>query len=460
MVPVAQLNGKETSKFALAADLIDPSVPELKELCFDDEAIAPKKSFYRDFGVALKGCGLKTAVDEAVVGHRVRCYANAKYPLLSIQERAQRLLKSSCRWNSPLQMQEGSDLRRLKWLPAKDLNGTSSLKASYECRGRRDRLLACSQLPIIGIPISSEWEERLGWDTTLPDRILLSQLSFGVQRTDRKIVDAVLIYISAKGLAELVAHDLKSIPCIISSSGSFVTASQAVRHRRSSIIGCERLQPYLTNVDHQFWEDHESLLLTLGIGELQLTDLLQVQGTLEAKSVLEESDVAVAIEILNLASKFPSNSWTGLKAISEDRKFYLIHDINFNDLGALTSKQKVNLTHPDIPKRTIRKLGIGSLSERLIKGLLEIEDVDDDDEFEQRENVATRIGDTLDRYPVESTFREYLANADDAKGASKVSWLLDERTHPYDKLLTPEMKRFQGPSFLVRNDGGKSALIS
>ena len=69
-------------------------------------------------------------------------------------------------------------------------------------------------------------------------------------------------------------------------------------------------------------------------------------------------------------------------------------------------------------------------------------------------SVTTGITNTLDAYPDNSTFREYLANADDTKGASVISWLLDERYHPNEKLLTPELKRFQGPSFLVYNDGG------
>ena len=460
MVPVTQLNGKETSRFALAAELIDPSVPELKELCFDDEEIFPKKSFFRDFSIALKGCGLKSAVDETVVEHRVRCYANTKYPLSDIQKRAQRLLRSSCSWTSPLKEQEGSGLRRLMWLPTVDLSGTLSLKTSDECRGRRDRLLVSSRLPILTIPISTEWEARLGWNNKLPCGILLSQLSFGIQRKDRQIVDAVLTYISQDHLTEPLANTLMNLPCVLASSGLFVVPSQAFRPPKGSIGGCERLQPYLANVDRKFWQDHQDLLTGLKVRDrLHLSDLLKVQTRLEAKPVLEESDVAVAIEILNLASKFPRGSLAGLKVISEAGEFYPIQDINFNDLGPLKLKQKVNLTHPEIPLRTIQRLGIDSLRERLIKGMLEIEDDEDEDEFDQRENVTTRIADTLDRYPVESTFREYLANADDAKGASRISWLLDERVHPHDNLLAPEMKLFQGPAFLVHNDGGKSSSI-
>ena len=55
MIPAARLNGKETSNFAFAAELIDPSVPELKDLCFDDEEMLPKESFFGKFNVALRG---------------------------------------------------------------------------------------------------------------------------------------------------------------------------------------------------------------------------------------------------------------------------------------------------------------------------------------------------------------------------------------------------------------------
>lgn len=460
MVPVAQLNGKSTSKFAIAADLIDPSIPELKGLCFFDEEIIPKEDFILNYNAALKGSGLKTVVDEGVVENRIRCYASTKYPILDVEKRAQKLLESTCRWTTPLGRQGDSNLRRLKWIPAVNPNGTLSLKASNECRGRRSRLLVSSQLPILQTPISTEWERRLGWHNILPGDVLLSQISFGIERKDQEIIDAVLTYISQNGLIETIVNSLMSLPCVLVTSGLFVTPSRAFRPPTRSIAGCERLQPYLANIDNKFWRDHQDLLIRLGVGDkLCPTDLLNIQRILEEKPVLGESDLAVAIEIVNLASKFPRTSLAGIKVICKTGEFYLIEDVNFDDLGPFKSKEKVNLTHSDIPKRAIDRLGISGLRERLIKGMLEIEDVDDEDEFDQRENVTTRIADTLVRYPVETTFREYLANADDAKGASKISWLLDQRVHPSDKLLTPKMNTFQGPAFLVYNNGGKSSMI-
>lgn len=459
MVPVSRLDGVETSKLALAADLIDPSVAELKKLCFNDEEVLPKASFLPRFNAALKDCGLKTVVDESVIEHRIRCYTSSKYPLQEIQRRAQKLLNSTCHWTTPLEYLVGSNLRCLKWLPVLDLSGTLSMKAPDECRGHGDRFLVDSQLPVLDMPISMEWERRLGWHTILPKRILLSQLEFGLQSEDRGIVDAIFSYISQFNLTKTFVDSLMKLSCVLVSSGRFVKPSQAFRPPKGSISGCDRLQPYLANIENKFWQDHKNLLIKLDVGDqLQPAHLLKVQAILEAKPVFEESDVAVAVEIANLASKFPRTSLAGLKVISTTGKFYPIKDINYDDLGPLKSKDKVNLTHSGIPRRTILRLGIGSLRERLIKGMLDIEDVDDD-EFDQREKVTTRIADTLDRYPVETTFREYLANADDTEAASCINWLLDQRVHPVDKLLTPEMKLFQGPAFLVHNDGGKLCFI-
>jgi sacsin len=75
--------------------------------------------------------------------------------------------------------------------------------------------------------------------------------------------------------------------------------------------------------------------------------------------------------------------------------------------------------------------------------------------FHQAEDPKIRINDTLERYPVETTFREYLANADDAK-ASEVNWLLDDTQYQGRNLIAPSMKQFQGPALLVHNNSGNT----
>lgn len=75
--------------------------------------------------------------------------------------------------------------------------------------------------------------------------------------------------------------------------------------------------------------------------------------------------------------------------------------------------------------------------------------------FEQEEDILTIISDTLQRYPIKSTFKEYLANAEDSGGATNISWLLDRTQHPSRKLISQELAECQGPALACFNDGGK-----
>lgn len=454
IVPVAKLNGEDAPKFACPGDLIDPDKSELTQLCFADEEIIPTKNLFPRFRVALRGCGLKISIDETVVQNRIRCYSSGERPLNEVRIRAHKLLKSTCNWTSLL-IEQDSELSRLKWLPAVDPEGVLSLKSSDDCRSLRDQLLINSQLSVLQISISPEWRKQLGWESILPTQLLISQLKSGVEK-DPNVVNAVLAYIQTNNLTEQVAADLRGIRCVLDSSGVFILPSQAFRPAKTPRDGYDGLQPYLANVDRHFWLEHDSLMAEIGVRDkLQLSDILEVQEKLEAKVPLEKSDISVAVELLTFASKFPRDSLMNLKIVDASGVFYPIHDISYDDLDLLKPKEKVNIAHPSIRKHVIKELGIDSLRERLIKGMLEIEDVDDEDEFDQRESVPTRIADNLDRYPAEMTFREYLANADDVPGTTVVRWRLDMRIHSCNSLLTPEMSDFQGAAFLVYNDGGK-----
>ena len=352
---------------------------------------------------------------------------------------------------------ETSELRKLKWLPILDQQAALILRAPNQCRGLKDKLLVSSQLPVLDMYISTDWEIRLGWHLVIPKHVLLGQLSHGIKTRDRAIIDAILTYIVEKKRIDQdqLVQDLGQIPCILTGTGLYSTASKCFPPWTSRMESCDRLHPYLGNVDNKFWLDHEILMKKMNICDApSLANLLDVQKILQSKLPLDDSDVAVAVETLRLASRFPTDSLADLKVLSKAGDFCLVQDINYDDLGALIPKEEVSLTHPDVPFQLAKRLGIELLSERLMKGMLEIADIDDEDEFEQQEDVSTRITNTLGRYPIETTFREYLANADDTPDASKISWLLDDRTHSGGKLLTPELGDFQGPALLVHNDGG------
>jgi sacsin len=289
MIPVECLDGKETLSFASASSLLDPSVTELRALCFDDEELFPREDFFKKFKITLRECGLRTTVDESVVEDRIRCYAISRHLPSIIRERAERLLKSNCQWTSTVAQLAGRHLRTLAWLPTTDSDNRLSLTAANQCRSHGDQLLVSSQLPILTVPISPEWEARLGWPETLPHDILLPQLQFGIDNKDRKIVDAVLKYINQKFLMEALVGKLMKLPCVLAGNGSFVLLTIAF-HSSKDYQG---LQPYCFNVERKFWDEHETLLTQLGVGELQLSDLMNIQAKLETKTILNEPEIRV-----------------------------------------------------------------------------------------------------------------------------------------------------------------------
>jgi sacsin len=59
-----------------------------------------------------------------------------------------------------------------------------------------------------------------------------------------------------------------------------------------------------------------------------------------------------------------------------------------------------------------------------------------------KKDVATGIADTLDRYTVESTFKEYLTDADDCQSAKELSWLLNEGSHAKRNLLIKKLQDY------------------
>ncbi|RFU27756.1 hypothetical protein B7463_g8577, partial [Scytalidium lignicola] len=453
IVPVSTINGKNTFQFASANKLIDSSLPELTNLFFEEEEAVPNDKFLQDFHSVLIDCGLKIAVDEDLINNRIRSYAESKYPPKEIHKCVQWFVKSNSNSISSKSGEDWGTLRRLKWLPITDSDHNLVLKAPNECRGIRDQFLVNYQLPIFVAVISLQWEMILGWQDNIPNRTLLTQLRNGLQKEDRKVVHEVLTYIREKRLMEEVSKELMKIECILTSKGNFSLPSKVFRPSSTdSLTSCERLHPYIGIVDHNFWHQHKELLEKLNIkAAVCLEDLLDVERILETKIPLSDADKDIAIEILKIASHFPREKLLKLKVLTKEGGFSPIEKICYHNLGQVKIPEDIALTHPDIPRNIVQKLEIEDLSQQIINGIVEISDSDDEEEFEQREEVTTRISDTLDRYPIKTTFREYLANADDAN-ASKISWLLDERSYSKKYLLTSQLERYQGPALLVHND--------
>lgn len=132
-------------------------------------------------------------------------------------------------------------------------------------------------------------------------------------------------------------------------------------------------------------------------------------------------------------------------------RMHLMSDLTAGDPG--NADVDLLILHPGISLDTVKKLEISTFQDRYLELL---NDPYFEGEFAQRESPAAVIEDTLKRYPISSTFNEYLANAEDCGNASKVCWILDTADdYPKTSLLSPQLAEVQGPALFCYNDGSK-----
>ena len=129
----------------------------------------------------------------------------------------------------------------------------------------------------------------------------------------------------------------------------------------------------------------------------------------------------------------------------------------FSELTASGSDAPISLgnrptLHPRISESTIRKLGLPTAQDRIIASF---NDPCFEQDFSQTQSPKAVIRDTLQRYSVESTFSEYLANAEDCGTAARIGWMIDHYTdYPTEKLISQELEAVQGKALFCYNDGG------
>ncbi|CAG8949651.1 hypothetical protein HYFRA_00007885 [Hymenoscyphus fraxineus] len=451
---------KETSRFASAAELIDPTNSDLANLFFDEEEVLPNKELFEKFPDELRACGLITKLDRDLLCSRIRYYAHCSQQIFPVlQERVRMLLSLSCPSIGTFDDASVSDVRDSTWIPIKT-EGSFLLQPPRRCRWRDDKLLVDTQMPIYSQKpsLSKDWRTLLGWNEVLPSHVLVSQLRHGIEKQNTQIVNAILRYMAAKKEPSQWNQDLRSIPFVLAhGTKEFVTTENVLCPPKAPRFSCERLWPYLANVDWSFWQEHERILRHFGISEgPKADDLLGLLNRLHSKTEetqtpLNTSDLSVAVEAVKLLSREPRELLQGIKIPNTKGYLIPIEKICYLDRADIALTNPPDITHSELPSSTIQALKIESLNEWVIRGILKIEE--DEDLFDQHEETTTRIRDTLSRYSIDSTFREYLANADDAHPATKISWLLDKRTHPSKKLVSKNLESYQGPALLVYNDG-------
>ena len=130
-------------------------------------------------------------------------------------------------------------------------------------------------------------------------------------------------------------------------------------------------------------------------------------------------------------------------------------------LELTTSTSNISISLGNIPtlyrriaESTIKKLGLSPVEDRILTSLNHSYFKQD---FSQIQCFKAVLRDPLQQYTVESTFSEYLANAEDCideKGnpAIRIKWMIDHsNNYPMEELITPELKAVQEKALFCYN---------
>jgi sacsin len=448
IVPMRLQTQEDVLSFGLSSDMLDPNKPELANLYFDGELRYPEQTFYDRFRDLLARFGMIQFLSERVVLDRVRHYQRRGNEFDMVHPRAKHLLETQFRCEGTQCDDFIDTIRRLKWLPARAADSSTCISNAAECRDVCDEPLVGRVWHILPFPVEHSWKELLGWHESINVDVLMAQMVQAIAVSDVPSVEQTLCYLHRHHSFESYSWLLLDLSFVRSISGELISIPSVCRW------GAERLEPYLHVVDPRFWDDHTQLMELAEVPELPTENHLRaIQSALQVQELLNEKDLGVAIELTQIWSSRFCESVDGLRLPSNRCVLVDISDLSYNDVLWSPVEHHVVL-HPEISRTVAALLRIPLRSELLRNGALGIADADDD-EFDQREDVVDGIRDTLDRYTRESTFLEFIANADDCGSASDVNFLFDGGTYMTDSVLTEDMQALQGPSLLIHNNGGE-----
>ena len=435
----------EVQSFAILTDLVDPKSP-YTQLYYEDEDVFPSQDFFKKHYLAARACGLKNGTESSTfLLDRARTYA---------QHTADEQLKNkiSCLLTVPIQQcipeSTVKCLRSLRWFPARSPEGRMELYAPSQCRGSAQQHLVDNIWGITDFNIPPQWHSLLGWDHDVPQDILLAQLESCIKQHEITKVKKLLSSFKPSQYSALVQRS-----CILGYNGNFMLPNKVYTPGRALVSA--RMTPYIDRVDAGFASSLSDLLSAIGVREEpSVEDLRAVQAVISpsAQEHLDKNGLQIAVASLEAACYMgydPNN----LRIPDTSGVLRDLADVVQGEVVDTGKMDHFNFTHPTISMDLLCRLHVETAYERATRLNLEIED-EDDDEYAPREKLSNIICDTLGRYPVDTTFNEFLANADDA-GALQICWTIDKcQKKPFasEALLSTELKPLQGPSLIVYND--------
>ncbi|KAL9099438.1 MAG: hypothetical protein Q9163_005063 [Psora crenata] len=438
----------DTQAYRCLKDLIDPASP-YTELYFEEEKMFPAREFFNKHRAALRICGIGNGADSPTLPlDRARAFARHVADDRLVQKARCLFGVSVC---SNLPNEAIQEIRRLKWLPAESPIGKLQMFAPNQCRGMAQRPLVDLVWGITKLNLAHGWEELLGWNEDIPHEILLKQLDRCIEQRDGAKIDRLLLHFGCHDYSALAEK-----PCILGTHGTYMLPCKVFSP--GNALKLVSMIPYIDRVDPSFAKRHATLLTKLAVRvEPTVFDLQNVQAAILSNTgrQLDSEGLPIAIASLEVATQL---SYDPTQFLIPDTTMTLrrLADIVHGECVVSGEMAHFNFAHPSISVGLLRRLEVENAYQRAFRLNIEIED-EDEDEFTPREKLTTIICDTLGRYPIDTTFNEFLANADDA-GAEKISWTIDNCPDGHFgalSLFTPELQSLQGPALIVYNDSDK-----
>ncbi|KAA8910606.1 hypothetical protein FN846DRAFT_775017 [Sphaerosporella brunnea] len=425
-------------------ELVDPSTV-VEGLYFLDEHPFPRADFLQNFRGGLTTLGMITRITNAVVLERLKKYSRCPDQFDGISHRLQLMLNER-----PIPPLLGSEYRELKWIPA-SMDGKEGLFSASECRDHSRKNLVKYVMPLTKLEIGPRWATELGWFKPPSLHIVLEQLRMAILNMDNSVIVSLLDAGWLKD--ESVQSVLEQMAWIPGISGGYYHRSDIFFHNAEFHPYLDVLSPLVGDF---FPEGRATSLCFTLEKEPSLRKLAEVQGKLASRKGLSKKNLAVYVSLLNSAAeRFKDADFSTWKFPDADG---VMHDCCEMTVGAPPRDggqdaitKALHFLHPSIPQTTIDLLQFPTVQDRFLEKRVGPEFIQD---FEQGQELTAIISDSLQRYPIQDTFNEYLANAEDSGGAEKITWVVDATTkYPKVNLITNKLEECTGEALLCHNDG-------
>lgn len=426
------------------SEVVDPQAGVAK-LYFDNENVFPVPEYSTQFSPGLKMLGMITKTSPRVVLERLEHYSKSQKRVPEILAKVKCLLE-----NAPTPPTMNDEDLELRWIPASSPGEGLRLCSPTQCRHKSQELYFKYSMPLTDLDINTAWKQTLKWFQTPKQLHVLKQLDEAVKRRDNEVLSTLLN--SSLLASPSISKELDSRAWIPGTSGGF--------YRRNDIFQTQAgFHPYTDTI-----APHYSHMFGSGKGykfEIEESPsfhkLRELHDVLVSKGTLGEADLDVFVLLLNaFAKRFPRDDLTALSAPDESGFLRRLTEITAGDGGSPRDDPLMKdlvFVHPKISPKITKCLKIPTIQERFLEKKVGPEFIQG---FEQEQDLQSLISDTLQRYPLESTFSEYLANAEDSGAASKICWVADETDrYPGKELITAELSECQGPALFCYNDGGR-----